>query len=469
MAPASEFRGEVVVPGAARLVRRDGELVDPVDIKGDTTGRGHNDPTVATVRSALAHGPQPRRRAPGGGKLPTCERVAPGGAERADGTEASRRAYEGSLLPSDAMTDVLVVAGARPNFMKVKPVIDAVEALGLAALLVHTGQHYDQQMSDVFFGELGLRPPDRWLGVGSGSHAAQTAAVMTAMEPLIDETSPRAVVVVGDVNSTMAAAIVAAKAGCIVVHVEAGLRSRDWAMPEEVNRVVTDRVSDLLLAPSHDAVENLRAEGYRREQIVLVGNVMVDTLLANLERALARPVITDLGLTPQGYVLVTLHRPANVDDAAVLADLLHVLSAVAADLPVLFPAHPRTLARLSNAPLDPRIQLVEPQGYLDFIALQAAAACVLTDSGGIQEETTVLGVPCLTLRENTERPITITEGTNRLVGRDPHAVLAAYRDVRASPPPARRPALWDGQAGARCAAAIQGVLDDPAWRRPTAG
>jgi UDP-N-acetylglucosamine 2-epimerase (non-hydrolysing) len=365
------------------------------------------------------------------------------------------------------MLDVLIVAGARPNFMKVKPVLDSVEDLGLSTMLVHTGQHYDERMSDVFFTELGLRPPDRSLGVGSGSHATQTAAVMTGVEALIEEVAPRAVVVAGDVNSTMAAAIVAAKAGCIVVHVESGLRSRDWTMPEEINRVVTDRVSDLLLASSPDAVENLRREGYRDDQVQLVGNVMVDTLLTNLDRALERPVVADLGLEPGGYVLVTLHRPANVDDGAVLGDLLHVLNEVAVDLPVVFPAHPRTLARMGSRPMSGQIHLLEPQGYLDFVALEAGAACVLTDSGGVQEETTVLGVPCLTLRDNTERPITISEGTNRLVGREPAVVLAGYREVRADPPPARRPERWDGKAGLRCAEAISAVLGDTAWRRPT--
>ena len=361
-----------------------------------------------------------------------------------------------------------MVAGARPNFMKVKPVLDGIEDLGLSTLLVHTGQHYDERMSDVFFSELGLRSPDRSLGVGSGTHAHQTAAVMTAMETLIDEVSPHAVVVAGDVNSTLAAAIVAAKAGCIVAHIEAGLRSRDWSMPEEVNRVVTDRVSDVLLAPSADAVENLQREGYRNDQIALVGNVMVDTLMVNLDRALERPVVTSLGLEVGGYVLVTLHRPANVDDDAVLADLLRLLNEVAVDLPVVFPAHPRTVAQMGSQPLSERIHLLEPQGYLDFVALQAGAACVLTDSGGIQEETTVLGVPCLTLRDNTERPITITEGTNRLVGRDPDSVLAAYREVRIDPPAARRPSLWDGKAGVRCAQAIARVLEDTNnWRRPT--
>ena len=238
-------------------------------------------------------------------------------------------------------------------------------------------------------------------------------------------------------------------------------------MPEEVNRVVTDRLSDLLLAPSPDAVANLRAEGYRDDQVVLVGNVMVDTLLANLERARERSALEDLGVMPGAYVLVTLHRPANVDDPAILDGLVRVLREVAEDLPVVFPVHPRTRAQLGAAGLPAAVQLLEPLGYLDFIALQDGAACVLTDSGGVQEETTVLGVPCLTLRDNTERPITITEGTNRLVGREPDVVLAAYRDVRTSRPPARRPALWDGSAGVRCATAIQRVIDDPSWRRPT--
>lgn len=365
------------------------------------------------------------------------------------------------------MVDVLIVAGARPNFMKVKPVLDAVEQRGLTTLLVHTGQHYDERLSDVFFDELGIRAPDAFLGVGSGSHAAQTGRVMTELETLVDDARPAAVVVAGDVNSTMAAALVAAKAGSVVAHVESGLRSRDWTMPEEINRVVTDRVSDLLLAPSPDAVENLAQEGYRPDQVLLVGNVMVDTLLANLDRAKQQPILADLGLGAGGYVVTTLHRPANVDDDAVLADLVHVLNEVARDLPVVFPAHPRTSARLQAGGLDAGVRVLGPLGYLDFIALQAGAACVLTDSGGVQEETTVLGVPCLTLRDNTERPITITEGTNRLVGRDPGAVLAAYDEVRTSPPAPRCPALWDGRAGLRCAEAIAGVLARNDWRRPT--
>jgi UDP-N-acetylglucosamine 2-epimerase (non-hydrolysing) len=335
--------------------------------------------------------------------------------------------------------------------MKVKPVMDALEARGADVVLVHTGQHYDQGMSDVFFDELGLRPPDHHLGVGSGSHAEQTARVMIAFEGLAEKVQPDIVVVVGDVNSTAACAIVGAKAGCLVAHVEAGLRSRDWSMPEEVNRVVTDRVSDYLLAPSPDAVENLRAEGYRDDQVHLVGNVMVDTLLANFERARARPVLAELGVAPQGYGLVTLHRPANVDEPAVLAGIVGALDAVAADCPLLFPAHPRTRRQLEGLSLSSGFRVVEPLGYLEFVALEAGARLVFTDSGGVQEETTVLGVPCLTLRDNTERPITVTEGTNVVVGRDPARILSEARRVLAEGVEPRRPALWDGRAGERIA------------------
>lgn len=346
----------------------------------------------------------------------------------------------------------LLVAGARPNFMKIKPVLDALETRGAETVLVHTGQHYDSAMSDVFFDELGIRPPDHGLGVGSGSHAEQTARVMTAFEPLLDSVRPDAVVVVGDVNSTLACAIVAAKAVVPLAHVEAGLRSRDWTMPEEVNRVVTDRLARFLLAPSPDAVDNLRAEGEPDEEIHLVGNVMVDTLLANIERARARPTVERLGL--DRYGLVTLHRPANVDEPDVLLPLVDALSRVSKECPLVFPVHPRTRVRLQDHAIPTTLKLVDPVGYLDFIALEAAAAVVLTDSGGVQEETTVLGVPCLTLRDNTERPITITEGTNRLVGRDPEAVVAAALEVLHDPPSPRRPELWDGRAGERIAVAL---------------
>ena len=342
------------------------------------------------------------------------------------------------------------VAAARPNFMKIKPVIDALEARGAETVLVHTGQHYDPAMSDVFFEELGIRRPDVSLGVGSGTHAEQTGRVMTAFERILPDLGADAVVVVGDVNSTLACALVAAKAVVPVAHVEAGLRSRDWTMPEEVNRVVTDRLSRWLLAPSPDGVENLLAEGTDPEHIHLVGNVMVDTLLANLERARSRPALRDLALEAGGYGLVTLHRPATVDDPAILGPVMTALGEVARDVPLVFPVHPRTRAQLAAGVPD-GIRLVDPLGYLDFLALQASARLVLTDSGGIQEETTVLGVPCVTLRDNTERPITITEGTNRLAGRDPERIAGAVAAVLADPPAPRRPALWDGRAATRIA------------------
>jgi UDP-N-acetylglucosamine 2-epimerase (non-hydrolysing) len=349
------------------------------------------------------------------------------------------------------MTRVICVAGARPNYMKIKPVMDALERRGTEVILVHTGQHYDPAMNDVFFADLGIRPPDRFLGVGSGSHAEQTGRVMTAFEPLVDEVSPDIVVVVGDINSTLACALVTAKAGPLLAHVEAGLRSRDWSMPEEVNRVATDRVSDYLLAPSPDAVDNLRAEGYRDDQIHLVGNVMIDTLLANLERARASAVLDEYGLAKGGYGLVTLHRPANVDDPEVLTGLLKALGEIAGHLPLVLPVHPRAAQRLAAIGVPGGIRLVPPAGYLDFIALQDSARIVLTDSGGIQEETTALGVPCVTLRDNTERPITVEQGTNVLAGRDPARIVSTVNRVLDAPPAPRRPELWDGRASDRIA------------------
>jgi UDP-N-acetylglucosamine 2-epimerase (non-hydrolysing) len=348
---------------------------------------------------------------------------------------------------------VVCVAGARPNYMKVKPVMDALAAAGAETVLVHTGQHYDPAMSDVFFADLGMRPADHFLGVGSGTQAGQTARVMTAFEPLLGQLAPDAVVVVGDVNSTLGCALVTAKSGALLAHVEAGLRSRDWTMPEEVNRVVTDRVSDYLFAPSPDAVSNLRAEGHTESQIHLVGNVMVDTLLANMDRALERDVLSRLGLVPGQYGLVTLHRPANVDDPAMLCGLLAALDQVAGMCPLVLPVHPRAASALHDAGLS-RVRVIPPAGYLDFLALEASARLVLTDSGGVQEETTVLGVPCLTLRDNTERPITVAEGTNRLAGRSPARIVAAARSVLESPPAPRAPALWDGRAGQRIAAVL---------------
>jgi UDP-N-acetylglucosamine 2-epimerase (non-hydrolysing) len=338
--------------------------------------------------------------------------------------------------------------------MKVKPVMDALEERSVGVVLVHTGQHYDRDMSQVFFDELGIRPPDYQLGVGSGPHAAQTGRVMAAFEPLLEHLLPDVVVVVGDVNSTLACALVAAKSGAIVAHVEAGLRSRDWSMPEEINRVVTDRVSDYLLAPSRDAVRNLEREGYRPDQVHLVGNVMVDTLHANLEDARRSDIHRRLGVPKERYGLVTLHRPGNVDEPRRLKALMQSLSDVAADCPLVFPVHPRTSQTMTGMTHNPALLLVPPVGYRDFLALEAGARLVLTDSGGVQEETTVLGVPCLTLRENTERPITITEGTNQLVGLDPATIVPVARQTLSHPRPPRRPALWDGHAGERIADVI---------------
>lgn len=362
---------------------------------------------------------------------------------------------------------VLVVAGARPNFMKVAPVLAALRAAGDEGLLVHTGQHYDREMSDSFFADLGLPQPDFHLGVGSGSHAQQTARVMEAVEPVLLQTRPDWVVVVGDVNSTLACALVAAKLqptiGCRVAHVEAGLRSRDWRMPEEINRVLTDRLSDLLLTPSHDALDNLVAEGIPAERVAFVGNVMIDTLLAHLPAARDRAMPARLGVAPGGYALVTLHRPSNVDEPEALAAVLDGLTAVAQELPVVLPLHPRTKASAERfglrAKLD-ALHVLDPLGYTAMLSLTDAAAVVLTDSGGLQEETTALGVPCVTLREQTERPITITHGTNRLAPwpLTPAGIVHAFHEARAMerrPPGVGAPDGWDGKAAERIVARLR--------------
>jgi UDP-N-acetylglucosamine 2-epimerase (non-hydrolysing) len=351
------------------------------------------------------------------------------------------------------------VVGARPNLMKIAPLLEAfARRPGVEALLVHTGQHYDANMSELFFHELGIPEPDLNLEVGSASHAVQTAEIMRAFEPVVLEQRPDAVIVVGDVNSTIACGLVAVKLGARLVHVEAGLRSFDRSMPEEINRVLTDAISDLLFCTEESGVANLRREGVAPERIHLVGNVMIDTLLRHREKADRSRVLTDLGLAPRGYAVLTLHRPANVDDPAVLARLVEALEAIHRDLALVFPVHPRTRQKLAAFGLAerlaalPELRLVEPLGYLDFLKLMAEARVVLTDSGGIQEETTILGVPCLTLRENTERPVTVECGTNRLVGRDPARILAAWREIRdGRAAPARVPPLWDGRAAERIA------------------
>ncbi|CAA9308408.1 MAG: UDP-N-acetylglucosamine 2-epimerase [uncultured Gemmatimonadetes bacterium] len=361
---------------------------------------------------------------------------------------------------------VLLVAGARPNFMKIAPILRALGEAGDEARLVHTGQHYDAAMSDAFFRDLGLPAPDFHLGVGSGSHAAQTARVMEAFEPVLLEARPHWVVVVGDVNSTLACALVAAKlkaeTGARVAHVEAGLRSRDWRMPEEVNRVLTDRLSDLLLTPSHDARPNLLAEGIEPERIVFVGNVMIDTLLHQLPAARDARVPEGMGLERGGYALATLHRPSNVDDAGALAAVLGALGRVAREIPVVLPLHPRARQSVSAHGLGGLLEglrVVEPVGYTAMLGLTDGASVVLTDSGGLQEETTALGVPCVTLREQTERPVTVTEGTNRLAPwpLTAEGVFASYREAAAEPrraPGQSQPYGWDGQAARRVVAAL---------------
>ena len=354
---------------------------------------------------------------------------------------------------------LLHVTGARPNFPKAAPVIAALAAAGARQRLVHTGQHYDDRMSEVFFRELNLPRPDINLGVGSGSHAQQTAALMVGLEQEFLETRPRLVIVYGDVNSTLAAAVTAAKLGMPVAHVEAGLRSFDMTMPEEINRIVTDRLSDLLLCTSPDAIAHLAHEGIEPDRIHLVGNPMIDTLLANLDRLDADGARSSLGL-PERYIVATLHRPGNVDDPEAAGALVALMHSAAARADIVLPLHPRGRAVLEALGIadHPRIHVVEPLGYLDFISLVRGSAAVITDSGGVQEETTILGVPCLTLRPNTERPITITHGTNRLASAE---TLLPLLDAALSEgtEPVLTPPLWDGRAGERIAHVILDWLD----------
>ncbi len=362
---------------------------------------------------------------------------------------------------------VICVVGARPNFMKMAPILRAMAAHSppLPVLLVHTGQHYDKNMSDRLFEDLRLPRPDVNLEVGSGSHAIQTAEVMRRFEPIVDAHKPSCVVVVGDVNSTLACSLVAVKKGVPVVHIEAGLRSYDRAMPEEINRILTDQISDRLYTTERTAQDNLAREGIPGERVCFVGNVMIDSVVfgrANAPSAnstLQTHQIESQFLShPAGYGVVTLHRPSNVDDADTLRALLGVLAEVAASLPLVFALHPRTRSNIDRFGvtdlIDPaRMLLLPPQGYLDMLGLMAGATVVLTDSGGLQEETTALGVPCLTLRENTERPITVEQGTNILVGRDRAAILAAIQDILGGHGKhGRVPEYWDGHAAERIAA-----------------
>jgi UDP-N-acetylglucosamine 2-epimerase (non-hydrolysing) len=356
---------------------------------------------------------------------------------------------------------LVVLAGARPNFMKVAPLMSVLSGdPDISAVLVHTGQHYDHNMSGQFFSDLDLAAPRHYLGVGGGSHSEQTAEVMKRLEPVLLEVNPTAIVVVGDVNSTMAGALAAAKLGIKVVHVEAGLRSFDRTMPEEINRIVTDSISDLLLVTEESGRVNLLREGIAPDRIHFTGNLMIDSLRRHLEQAMRSTIRERLEIDGQRYGLVTLHRPANVDNDLQLAEILDALSVISSDLPLYWPMHPRTRSRLQQAglPLSSRIHIVEPLGYLDFLCLQAGSALMLTDSGGIQEETTVLGVPCLTLRDNTERPATIEYGTNRLAGTRKETILEAWDRSRNDQREKQIPPLWDGKAASRCHAALRQFL-----------
>jgi len=362
------------------------------------------------------------------------------------------------------MMKLILVVAARPNFMKIAPIQAelAKSPDAFQPVLVHTGQHYDARMSDVFFQDLGIPEPAYHLGVGSGTHAEQTGRTMMAFEPVLASEAPDLVVVVGDVTATVACAVDAAKMGIPVAHVEAGLRSRDRKMPEEINRVLTDAISDLLLTPSADANQNLKQEGVAEARIRLVGNVMIDSLRRLEDRADASPVLESLGVAPGAYALMTLHRPSNVDNRTILEGILSALHPIQRRVPVVFPAHPRTRKMIDQFGMGDRVtemtglKLTDPVGYLDFLKLQKHAALVLTDSGGVQEETTALGVPCLTLRENTERPVTVTVGTNTLVGMNPDRIVAEAQAVLDGRYKAGHiPDLWDGRTAKRIVAAFR--------------
>jgi UDP-N-acetylglucosamine 2-epimerase (non-hydrolysing) len=352
---------------------------------------------------------------------------------------------------------IFLVGGARPNFMKIAPILSRLrERTRFRPMLIHTGQHYDDAMSEAFFRDLGLSPPDLNLGVGSGSQAQQTGQIMRKFEELVLEARPDLVMVVGDVNSTVACSLVATKLHVSVAHVEAGLRSFDRRMPEEINRVLTDAVSDFLFTTCTDANENLLREGISPEKIFFVGNVMIDSVMKFREKSRASPIVEKLGLRRREYVLMTLHRPSNVDKAKSFRGLLHAVGEIQERLPVVFPIHPRSRKMLKKLGLQgetakiPHLKIIPPLGYVDFLRLMDLAQLVLTDSGGIQEETTVLGVPCLTLRENTERPVTVRQGTNRVVGSDPKRIVQEANAVLEQPTrKPSRPKFWDGRAAHR--------------------
>ncbi len=351
---------------------------------------------------------------------------------------------------------VILVAGARPNFMKIAPIYQEMAKRGIDQLLVHTGQHYDANMSQVFFDDLGIPEPDIHMGVGSGSHAKQTAAIMVEFEEICIEHNPSLVVVVGDVNSTLACAIVASKMHIATAHVEAGLRSGDMTMPEEVNRLVTDAISDILLTPSRDADQNLLQEGRSEDDVYFVGNIMIDSLFGTLESVGESSILEDLDLASGEFGVLTMHRPSNVDDRQILVGILDALREICKSVRLVFPVHPRTSNKIAEFQLMSEFEdidnltMIEPVGYLDFIALVSESKIVITDSGGIQEETTALGIPCITMRENTERPITVSQGTNRIVGTKPSSIISEVdSSMRESGVNTQIPEFWDGKTAKR--------------------
>lgn len=353
------------------------------------------------------------------------------------------------------MNPIILVVGARPNFMKIAPIQKELDLRGIPNILLHTGQHYDDNMSKVFFDDLKMKKPDIYLGIGSGSHATQTAKVMVEFEQVCSQYNPSMVVVVGDVNSTLACSLVSAKLNIKCAHVEAGLRSFDREMPEEINRIVTDSICDILLTPSEDGDENLMKEGVNESKIHMVGNVMIDSLLNNLDVAKNLDVLTKYGIS-KDYVLVTLHRPSNVDNESVFSDIISALEELSGNVEFVFPMHPRTKKMAEKFQLYGRIEsisgmkITEPAGYLEFISLMSKSKLVLTDSGGLQEETTALGIPCLTIRENTERPVTITQGTNQLVGTDRERIVQSGKEALQGQGKAGQiPKFWDGKTSAR--------------------
>lgn len=374
--------------------------------------------------------------------------------------ESKRR----SVLRISALKKIIHAVGARPNFIKIAPVVDAVGRWpGFHQLIVHTGQHYDDGLSGDVLADLELPSPDRFLGIGSGTHAEQTGRIMIAFEEVLLEESPDLVIVAGDVNSTLACALAAAKLGIPIAHVESGLRSGDWSMPEEINRVLTDRLSDFLFTHSPEAEENLIAEGVARRRIYYVGNTMIDSLMRFEKISRARALWRELGLEERSYVLTTLHRPSNVDDPQRLRRVVDALTSLASHATIVFPLHPRTRARLERIERIGRLRsrgvlCLDPIGYVDFLSLEIGAGLILTDSGGIQEEATALGIPCRTFRPNTERPITLVHGTNLLIGDDP-AAIAQIRLPKERPSSPTIP-LWDGHAGERIATVLARAFAD---------